>query len=157
MPRVRHAVRVLLLDEQRRLLLMRGVRPENGRAFWFPAGGGLHDDEDAREAAVREVAEETGLTDVPLGPEVWRRRHFFTWRGVEWDQRERWFIAWVAHFQPDGDGMTETEKAEISAFRWWTLEEMDATADELAPRDLPERLRTLFADGPPPVPVEISV
>ena len=67
-PWIRHAVRVLLLDEQERVLLLRGVRPETGTAFWFPAGGRLEDGEDARSAAVREVAEETGLADVPLVP-----------------------------------------------------------------------------------------
>ncbi len=156
-PWIRHAVRVLLLDEQERVLLLRGVRPETGTAFWFPAGGRLEDGEDARSAAVREVAEETGLADVPLGPEVWRRRHVFTWRGEEWDQRERWFIARVAHFEPNLLGMTEVEKAEISGCRWWTLDEMDATADELVPRDLVGRLRALLSEGPPPSPIDIGV
>ena len=99
-PRQRNAVRVLLLDERDRLLLFRTEPPETGAALWFPAGGRLEDDEDVRTAAVREVAEETGLVDVALGPEVWRRRHVFTWRGVRWDQRERWFMARVAHFSP---------------------------------------------------------
>jgi ADP-ribose pyrophosphatase YjhB (NUDIX family) len=154
---LRHAVRILLLDEEERLLLLRGVRPENGVAFWFPAGGRLEDGEGARAAAVREVKEETGLADVPLGPEVWRRRHVFTWRGEEWDQRERWFLARVAHFEPDTLGMTEVEKAEISGCRWWTLDEMDATPDELVPLDLAERLRALLADGPPTAPIDIGV
>jgi 8-oxo-dGTP pyrophosphatase MutT (NUDIX family) len=46
-----------------------------------------------RAAAAREVAEETGLRAFELGDEVWRRRSSFTWRGVEIDQRERWFLA----------------------------------------------------------------
>ena len=125
-------------------------------AFWFPAGGRLEEGEDARAAAVREVAEETGLNDVPLGPEVWRRRHVFTWRGEEWDQRERWFIARVEHFEPSMRGMTAAEKAEISACRWWELGEMDVTADELVPQDLAARIRRLLAEGPPPTPIDIG-
>jgi 8-oxo-dGTP pyrophosphatase MutT (NUDIX family) len=132
------------------------VRPETGRAFWFPAGGGLEEGEGPRDAAVREVAEETGLAGLKLGPEVWHRRHVFEWRGVEWDQRETWFLAHVRHFEPNGVAMTETEKAEISGCRWWSLGELDASADDLVPRDLPARLRELLADGPPAVPIEIG-
>lgn len=155
-PKLRHAARVLLLDEGERLLLLRGERPENGAAFWFPAGGGLKKGEDARQAAVREVAEETGLADLRLGPEVWRRRHIFTWRGVEWDQREQWFLARVAHFEPDGAAMTATEKSEITAARWWTVEELEATSEELAPRDLATLLRSLLTEGPASTPIDVG-
>src|SRR4051794_35380204 len=124
-PQLRHSTRVLLFDEQDRLLLFRGEEPESGDVFWFPAGGGLESGEDARAAAAREVAEETGLVDVVLGPEVWRRRHVFTWRGLRMDQRERWFMARVAHFHPDGAGMTDAEKADLTGCRWWTLDELE--------------------------------
>src|SRR3954468_17480268 len=156
-PRLRHSVRVLLLDEHDRLLLFRSEQPDTGAAFWFPPGGGLEHGEDARAAAAREVAEETGLVDVVLGPEVWRRRHVFTWRGLRFDQRERWFMARVLHFEPIGAGMTTTEKADLTACRWWTQAELDATTDELVPRDLAARLRALLNDGPPASPVDVGV
>jgi ADP-ribose pyrophosphatase YjhB (NUDIX family) len=156
-PQLRHSVRVLLLDEDDRLLLFRGEEPETGNAFWFPAGGGLEDGEDVRSAAIREVAEETGLADFALGPEVWRRRHVFVWRGVRYDQRERWFMARVTHFEPHGAGMTEAEKVELTACRWWTLGEMEETTDDLVPRDLAAHLRALLTDGPPSRPVDIGV
>jgi 8-oxo-dGTP pyrophosphatase MutT (NUDIX family) len=156
-PQLRHSVRVLLLDEEDRLPLFRGEEPETGAGFWFPAGGGLQEGEDVRAAAVREVAEETGLAEFVLGPEVWRRRHVFTWRGVCWDQRERWFMARVAHFEPDGAGMTDAEKTDLTACWRWTLDELAATTDDLVPRDLAARLRVLLADGPPATPVDVGV
>jgi 8-oxo-dGTP pyrophosphatase MutT (NUDIX family) len=156
-PRLRHSVRVLLLDEADRLLLFRGEEPETRAAFWFPAGGGVAEGEDIRAAAAREVAEETGLVAVPLGPEIWRRRHVFSWRGARWDQRERWFMARVRRFEPDGIAMTEAEKTDLMACRWWTLEELDATAERLVPRDLAVRLRRLLADGPPRTPIEVGI
>jgi 8-oxo-dGTP pyrophosphatase MutT (NUDIX family) len=155
--KLRHAVRVLLLDEDDRLLLFRGVQPDTGSAFWFPAGGGLEDGEDVVEAAVREVFEETGLSSLDLGPEVWRRRHVFSWRGVEWDQRERWFMARVAHFEPSRAGLTETETTDLTAWRWWTPAELRAATDEMVPRDLAVRLRALLVDGPPAEPIEVGI
>lgn len=155
-PRIRHAARVLLLDEDQRLLLFRAERPETGEVFWFPPGGGLEEGEDARAAAVREVGEETGLADFSLGPEIWRRRHFFTWRGQEWDQRERWFMARVAHFEPSRDAMSESEQAELTDCRWWTLEELRAATDELAPRELATLLGSLLAEGAPPAPIDVG-
>jgi 8-oxo-dGTP pyrophosphatase MutT (NUDIX family) len=156
-PRLRHAVRVLLLDERDQVLLFRGEEPETGRAFWFPAGGGLEEGEDVHSAAVREVTEETGLADVALGPEVWRRRHVFTWRGIQWDQRERWFMARVVHFEPDGAARTEAETEDLTACRWWTVVDLQATTDDLVPRDLAALLVTLLADGPPPIPIDVGV
>jgi ADP-ribose pyrophosphatase YjhB (NUDIX family) len=156
-PQLRHAVRVLLLDEEERLLLLQGEEPETGVAFWFPPGGGLHEGENVRAAAVREVEEEVGLVEFVLGPEVWTRRHVFTWRAVRWDQRERWFIARVAHFEPNGAGMTEAEKGDVTAWRWWTLAELAATTDDLVPRGLAAHLRSLLADGPPANPIDVGV
>jgi 8-oxo-dGTP pyrophosphatase MutT (NUDIX family) len=156
-PRIRHSVRVLLLDEQARVLLFRGRDPETGAVFWFPAGGGLEAGEDVREAAYREVAEETGLQALQLGPEVWRRRHVFTWRGNRWDQRERWFVARVPNFEPDRSAMTEAEQVDLTTHRWWSVDELDATTDGLVPRDLAAQLRRLLDEGPPAEPIEVGV
>jgi 8-oxo-dGTP pyrophosphatase MutT (NUDIX family) len=74
---LRMAVRVVLLDDRDELLLMymddpaiTAIGGTNSGRFWTLVGGEIERDETIREAAVREVYEETGLTeaDVELGP-----------------------------------------------------------------------------------------
>ena len=149
---VRHAVRVLLLDEQDRLLLFLSAR----RAWWQPAGGGIERGEDARAAAAREIAEETGLRAFELGDEVWRRRHSFSWQGVEIDQRERWFLARAPCFEPDTSGLSAGELADLAEWRWWTLRELQATSERLVPSTLGALLHDLLAHGPPPAPIDVG-
>jgi ADP-ribose pyrophosphatase YjhB (NUDIX family) len=137
---MRLAVRVVLLDPDDRVLLLRTIDPVSGEAFWFPPGGGLEGEEDARAAAVREVFEETGLRDVALGPELWDRRHAFAWGGRTIDQYERWFLARVAAFEPTRDGFTPQEADEIVEARWWTLDELHSAGERLVPDDFAQRL-----------------
>ena len=61
----------------------------------------------------------------------------FTWRETEHDQREPWFLARVAHFEPTRDGMTAEELEHLREWRWWTVAE-------------------LLADGPPAAPVDVG-
>jgi len=72
--RERLTARVVLLDPQDRVLLLKGRLPSQpqGPSFWFTVGGGLEDGESLAEAALRETLEETGLADVARGPVVWR-------------------------------------------------------------------------------------
>jgi 8-oxo-dGTP pyrophosphatase MutT (NUDIX family) len=56
----RPTVRVLLIDPEDRVLLVRSL-DEQGLGFWFPPGGGVDAGESLEDAAVRELAVETGL------------------------------------------------------------------------------------------------
>lgn len=150
-------MRVLLVDDVERVLLFRSRRPDSGVVFWFPPGGGIEAGEDAPAAARREGGEETGLREVELEADVWHRRHVFVWGGVSYDQRERWFFARVEHFEPDMGGVTEAEKTDLTAWRWWTVDELAAATDDLAPRDLAVRFRALLRDGPPETPLRIGI
>ena len=64
---------VVLLDPGDRVLLMRyDDGPPNG-SHWATPGGGLNKAEGYRAAALRELAEETGWSDIALLGEVTRR------------------------------------------------------------------------------------
>ncbi|MFT3695263.1 MAG: NUDIX domain-containing protein [Kofleriaceae bacterium] len=148
----RFAARVLLLDPDDRLLLLRAQDDVVPYHWWVAPGGGLEAGESFEAAARRELFEETGL-DLPIGRWVWVRRHVFEFRGATLDQRERYFLArttsiTIAPPKPD-DYVTE--------WRWWTLAELIATHDVLTPRRLPELLADILAGRAPPEPIDCGV
>ena len=158
MPSVRPTVRVLMLDNQDRVLLFRGQDPHQPNTrFWFPAGGGIEPGESVEDAARREVREETGLAKFELGPHIWNRRHVFTFYGTYQDVRETWFFARVPTFDIDTSGFTDAEREIVQEHRWWTLPELENTTDVLTPRDLAQLLRGLLENGLPTIPVIVEV
>ena len=58
-------VRVIVLDEDNRILMVKQEHPE--RTVWMVPGGGIEEGENSAQAAVREVREETGLEVEVLG------------------------------------------------------------------------------------------
>ena len=46
----------------------------------------------------------------------------------------------------------------VFELRWWALDELEtATGTPFAPRRLPELVRVLLHDGPPPAPIDVGV
>lgn len=154
---LRRVARVVLLDPQDRILLMHGYEPEDpADRWWFTPGGGLEGDETREEAALRELAEETGITEVELGPVLWRRICSFPFDGRRWDQDEWYFLARTAQTATAPNGLTELEQRSVSGLRWWTSAELSAARETVYPTRLAELLRTLLDEGPPRTPVVLA-
>lgn len=150
----RRSVRVLLLDESDRVLLVRFW--DGDESWWCTPGGGVEAGETEESAALRELREEVGDADVELGPCIWTRRHVGVFRGTPFDQSERIYLGRVAAFvpHPSTDVPVEHDREDI---RWWTVDEL-LTADAVfAPRSLPVLVHQLLTDGPPARPVDVGV
>jgi 8-oxo-dGTP pyrophosphatase MutT (NUDIX family) len=153
----RRAARVLLLDPDDRILLLHGFDPlVPGRTWWFTPGGGVEPEEELTGAALREVAEETGITDVELGPLVARRSSAFSFDGRSFDQDEWYYLARTATTAVDGSGRTELERRSVDGSRWWPPGELLDTEETVYPEDLGRLLRHLLVDGVPDGPVRLS-
>lgn len=152
----RAAVRVLVIDGSDHLLLVRFHDGE--RTWWCPPGGGIEAGESDEDAGRRELHEEVGLRELTLGPCVWTRHHIGVFRGEPFDQRERFYVAHVPRFDPSptraSDGALEHP---IEDIRWWSPEDLAASAETFAPRRLVSAVASLLADGPPGRPIDVGV
>jgi 8-oxo-dGTP pyrophosphatase MutT (NUDIX family) len=130
-------VKLLLLDEDDRLLLIHAKDPQTQAECWYPVGGGIEPGETLQEAAAREAYEETGLVDLPPGLPVWRREHTYEFDGRAIEVHEKWLMHTVDRFDPAPAHLSEYEARSILGFRWWQAQE-------------------LLTDGVPEEPVDIG-
>ena len=142
--RLRRAGRVIVLDPEDRVLLFRyDDGPPNGR-HWCTPGGGLNEGEDYRAGARRELAEETGWADLPLGPEVYEQTRTMEFANAIVRQHERFFLARVGVAGRElGEVAAMHVSDGIAAWHWWTLPELDVTDEVIWPPRLADLIRGL--------------
>jgi 8-oxo-dGTP pyrophosphatase MutT (NUDIX family) len=133
---VREAVRVLVIDEVGRALLVRFEDRATGLSWWCPPGGGLEAGEDHRAAAQRELAEELGRDDLVLGAFVGHRTLTFCFNSVWVTQRERWIVARTGAFSVSPERLALLEQESVREVRWWAPEELESSGVLTAPTGL---------------------
>ena len=154
MPRA--SVKLLLLDERDRVLLVHAADPRTGRRSWYPVGGGVDDGESLVDAARREAYEETGLAGLPHGVHVWTREHTYRFDGRTVEVHEDWLLHRVTHFDPAPAQLSDYEARTVLGLRWWSAEDLRSTGETVFPPTLGDLLAALLRDGIPLEPVDIS-
>ena len=133
--RIRRAARLLVIDEQERLLLFRftfaGRKP-----FWATAGGECDPGESFEEAARRELAEETGIIAEPGPVVVARENDFVTAIGEPVTADERYFRIHVPACEIATHGHTDLEREIMREHRWFTRAELADWAEPIFPPEI---------------------
>lgn len=122
----RRATRVLVVADREVLLQEDSDRGIPGSRWWVTPGGGVDDGETLREAAVRELWEETGLQVAASelrGPMAEREVcHGYSDRILI--QHETFFRVDVERFEPDPGGLTATERQRMQRQAWFLVDEL---------------------------------
>ncbi len=155
----RSAARVILLNSDGHTLLLQASDPVDASKghWWEIPGGGIDPQESSAEAAMRELHEETGITDAEIGPCVWTQHCEFTFAGIHFDQDEYLHVAWcdVAHeYRPAA--LESLEALAFKGHRWWPLRDLLASEERVLPFRLREFLPALVAGDLPDPPVDIT-
>jgi len=149
---VRSAVRVVLTDADGRLLLLHITEPQHPGVddCWELPGGGIDPGETLTQAAQRELVEETGLTipDDDIGAPRWFRSVSFLHAGARRFQDESIVHAVVRQPAPvvEPRGLSDDERATTIGHRWWSVDDVEASAERFFPGSLPAVLRR-FLNG----------
>lgn len=129
----RPCVGVMLINTEGQIFA--GLRKDSTATAWQMPQGGIDDGEKPRKAALRELWEETGITDdlvefvgkthdwvtYDLPPDLLGR----VWGGKYRGQRQKWFL--YRYLGRDDQVNIATEHPEFSAWRWIAADEMIAS------------------------------
>jgi hypothetical protein len=81
-----------------------------------------------------------------VGP-VWQRSTEFSFDGKSYWQEEDYYLLRVGQVRVSLAGLDDIERRTVTGYRWWSHEELAATAEPFYPVELPDLVRRFAPSG----------
>ena len=143
----RETARVLPVDSEGRVLLLHGWDPHHPeRPYWFTIGGAAEGAESLRDAAARELYEETRITVEPerLGEPIAQNFIEFSWGGHRIAQEQTFYAVAVGSVTVNLEGLDYWERATTDKYGWLSAEDLEGGEPPADP-EIPDLIRAAAA------------